>query len=149
MEFNNGNNKHNDGDGLFTGLAVTVELGVNDGHSKHDDDDDDDHDLSLGSFWLVNLEFLMAMAGILLMVVENELYYANHEEKDTAVSFVIKLTITITTIVLLGAICLYYQVHCGYIIGVYQGFCVHTRYIVGAYTGEPVNKSGTLIVGTF
>ena len=58
----------------------------------------------------MNVEFVMAMTGILLMMVENELYYANHQEKDTAISFVIKLAITLTTVVLLAAICLYYQV---------------------------------------
>ncbi|KAK7500232.1 hypothetical protein BaRGS_00008455 [Batillaria attramentaria] len=60
--------------------------------------------------WLVNVEFMMAMLGIMLMVVENELYYANKlTEKDSAVSFVLKLFITITTVILLIAICLYYQ----------------------------------------
>nr|KAG5709004.1 hypothetical protein BaRGS_004643 [Batillaria attramentaria] len=60
--------------------------------------------------WLVNVEFVMAMLGIMLMVVENELYYANKlTEKDSAVSFVLKLFITITTVILLIAICLYYQ----------------------------------------
>lgn len=60
--------------------------------------------------WLVNLEFVMAMLGIMLMVVENELYYANKPlEKDTAVSFVLKLFISISTSILLVAICLYYK----------------------------------------
>lgn len=59
--------------------------------------------------WLVNLEFAMAVTGILLMIVENELYYANPEEKTTPVSFVLKLFISITTIILLIAICLYYE----------------------------------------
>lgn len=51
----------------------------------------------------------MAVTGILLMIVENELYYANPEEKTTPVSFVLKLFISITTIILLIAICLYYE----------------------------------------
>ena len=89
----------------------------------------------------------MAMTGILLMMVENELYYANHQEKDTAISFVIKLAITLTTVVLLAAICLYYQVRPtpwllpgrAYTVGVYHAHCgfyqvgptlwLHCRYI--------------------
>ncbi|KAL8559438.1 hypothetical protein ACOMHN_045235 [Nucella lapillus] len=59
--------------------------------------------------WLVNVEFVMAITGILLMVVDNELYYADRSVKDTTISFLLKLAITITTLVLLGAICLYYQ----------------------------------------
>ncbi|KAK7114820.1 small conductance calcium-activated potassium channel protein 2-like [Littorina saxatilis] len=59
--------------------------------------------------WLVNVEFVMAMTGILLMMIENELFYADRSEKDTAGSFVIKLAITVSTAVLLLAICLYYR----------------------------------------
>ncbi|PVD21115.1 hypothetical protein C0Q70_19281 [Pomacea canaliculata] len=41
--------------------------------------------------WLVNLEFAMAVTGILLMIVENELYYANPEEKTTPAGIALRM----------------------------------------------------------
>ncbi|XP_067652374.1 small conductance calcium-activated potassium channel protein 3-like isoform X1 [Haliotis asinina] len=59
--------------------------------------------------WLVDIKFVMAMSGILFMVVENELYYSNMYEKGTAVSIVLKSLTSISTLVLLVAICMYYH----------------------------------------
>ncbi|XP_076449338.1 small conductance calcium-activated potassium channel protein 2-like isoform X2 [Babylonia areolata] len=103
-------------------------LATDNGHGGHDNGHDNGHNgqasaspRSLGARlqlrnklmkrrrWLVNVEFVMAMTGILLMMVDNELYYADHSVKDSAISFVLKLAITLTTAVLLCAICLYYQ----------------------------------------
>ena len=59
--------------------------------------------------WLVDVEFVMAMTGIAFMMAENELYYLNSFEKGTSVSLILKTFTTLTTAVLLVAICLYYH----------------------------------------
>uniref|UniRef100_A0A0B7A3Y4 Potassium channel domain-containing protein n=1 Tax=Arion vulgaris TaxID=1028688 RepID=A0A0B7A3Y4_9EUPU len=59
--------------------------------------------------WLVDMMLSMAVVGIILMIVENELYYLNVAEKKTTVSMILKLFTTISTCLLLVAICLYYR----------------------------------------
>ncbi|XP_041375086.1 small conductance calcium-activated potassium channel protein 2-like isoform X2 [Gigantopelta aegis] len=59
--------------------------------------------------WLVDVEFVMAMAGIVFMMAENELFYNNSFEKGTSVSLILKTFTTLTTAVLLVSICLYYH----------------------------------------
>ncbi|XP_005107423.2 small conductance calcium-activated potassium channel protein 3 [Aplysia californica] len=59
--------------------------------------------------WLVDLMLAVAITGIILMVIENELYYIDTSEKDTTVSLMLKIFMSISTAVLLVAICLYYH----------------------------------------
>ncbi|XP_050395815.1 small conductance calcium-activated potassium channel protein 2 isoform X1 [Patella vulgata] len=59
--------------------------------------------------WLVDVEFVMAVIGISLMMIENELFYLDPSEKMSTISLVLKTFTSITTGVLLIAICLYYQ----------------------------------------
>ncbi|ESO98187.1 hypothetical protein LOTGIDRAFT_94219, partial [Lottia gigantea] len=59
--------------------------------------------------WLVDLEFVMGMTGIALMILENELFYLNQFEKSSTLSLILKTFTSITTGVLLIAICIYYH----------------------------------------
>ncbi|BFZ12698.1 hypothetical protein BsWGS_15737 [Bradybaena similaris] len=59
--------------------------------------------------YLVDLMLAVAVVGIALMLVENELFYLDVSEKNTSVSLVLKLFTTISTCVLLVTILLYYH----------------------------------------
>ena len=58
--------------------------------------------------WIVNIEFLLAMLGIVIMMIETELYIVYRVEKSTITSFALKCIISATTGMLLMAICMYY-----------------------------------------
>ncbi|XP_071086638.1 small conductance calcium-activated potassium channel protein 3-like [Haliotis cracherodii] len=59
--------------------------------------------------WLVDLKFATAIFGIIFMVVENELYFSNMYEKGHIVSLCLKSLTSISTLLLLVAICMYYH----------------------------------------
>lgn len=54
--------------------------------------------------WIIDMQFALALFGILLMIIETELYIADHISKAGIVSFYIKLIISISTACLLIAI---------------------------------------------
>ncbi|GFR82704.1 small conductance calcium-activated potassium channel protein [Elysia marginata] len=78
----------------------TKKLGARIEHRKH---------LLLRRRWLVDLMVSVALIGIALMILENELYYMDASEKDSTVSVMLKLFVTLSTCILLVAICLYYH----------------------------------------
>ncbi|GFO25077.1 small conductance calcium-activated potassium channel protein [Plakobranchus ocellatus] len=78
----------------------TKKLGARIEHRKH---------LLLRRRWLVDLMVSVALIGIALMILENELYYMDASEKDSSVSVMLKLFVTLSTAILLVAICLYYH----------------------------------------
>ncbi|XP_059156629.1 small conductance calcium-activated potassium channel protein 1-like isoform X2 [Physella acuta] len=78
----------------------TKKLGARIEHRKH---------LLLRRRWLVDLMLAVAVIGIVLMVAENELYYLDASEKDSMVSVMLKLFVSISTGILLVGICLYYH----------------------------------------
>ncbi|KAH9490435.1 potassium intermediate small conductance calcium-activated channel, sub N, member 3 [Bulinus truncatus] len=75
-------------------------LGARIDHRKH---------LLLRRKWLVDLTLSVAVMGIVLMVVENELYYLDKSEKSSMVSIMLKLFVSVSTALLLIGICLYYH----------------------------------------
>lgn len=60
--------------------------------------------------WIVDIQFALALLGILLMIVENELFIADHIKKGGMVSFCIKLVISISTCFLLTTIVIGYYI---------------------------------------
>lgn len=58
--------------------------------------------------WIVDLEFVLAMAGIILMMIETELFITHHLSKTSIISMGIKSIISVTTAALLVAICCNY-----------------------------------------
>lgn len=69
--------------------------------------------------WITDIQFGIALFGIICMIIETELYIADHISKAGVVSFYIKLVISISTLFLLVAIWI------GYYIGA-QIKCVDT-----------------------
>ncbi|XP_067651907.1 small conductance calcium-activated potassium channel protein 3-like isoform X1 [Haliotis asinina] len=59
--------------------------------------------------WLVNVKFFMALSGIVFMVIENELFYSDTYEKGDVVSLFLKSMTSISTLLLLVTICVYYH----------------------------------------
>ncbi|XP_052830026.1 small conductance calcium-activated potassium channel protein 2-like [Octopus bimaculoides] len=57
---------------------------------------------------IVNVEFSLAMFGIILMLIETELHSRNYYTKSSLISFSIKFSISLSTLALLGAIILYH-----------------------------------------
>ncbi|CAF0972002.1 unnamed protein product [Rotaria sordida] len=55
-----------------------------------------------------NLMSFLAIVGVILMIIENELTFAHVNNKDTKVSWFLKLIITITTVILLVLIFYYH-----------------------------------------
>jgi hypothetical protein len=60
--------------------------------------------------WIIDIQFALALLGILLMIVENELFIADHIQKGGMVSFYIKLVISISTFFLLTTIVIGYYI---------------------------------------
>ncbi|XP_033753872.1 small conductance calcium-activated potassium channel protein 2-like [Pecten maximus] len=58
--------------------------------------------------WIVDLEFVFAMAGIILMMIETELYISHNIAKTSVISLGIKCIISVTTAALLVTICINY-----------------------------------------
>lgn len=58
--------------------------------------------------WLVDTEFSLAMLGILVMIINNEIVIDHIVTNTSAASVFLKSVITITTIMLLVAVCLYH-----------------------------------------
>ncbi|CAF4985119.1 unnamed protein product [Rotaria sp. Silwood1] len=56
-----------------------------------------------------NLMSFLAILGIILMIIENELTFARVNNEDTRISWFLKLTITITTVILLALIFYYHH----------------------------------------
>ncbi|CAF3381238.1 unnamed protein product [Rotaria sp. Silwood1] len=56
-----------------------------------------------------NLMSFLAIVGIILMIIENELTFARVNNEDTRISWFLKLTITITTVILLVLIFYYHH----------------------------------------
>ncbi|KAK0049785.1 small conductance calcium-activated potassium channel protein 1-like isoform X1, partial [Biomphalaria pfeifferi] len=81
-------------------VMFNKKLGARIEHRKH---------LLMRRKWLVDLTLSVAVMGIVLMVVENELYYLDTAEKGTMVSIMLKLFVSISTAILLIGICLYYH----------------------------------------
>ncbi|XP_064611454.1 small conductance calcium-activated potassium channel protein 2-like isoform X2 [Liolophura sinensis] len=57
---------------------------------------------------IVDVEFAMAMLGIILMIIDNELFIRDVYTKDSVVSVLIKVCISISTVLLLGLVCMYH-----------------------------------------
>jgi len=58
--------------------------------------------------WIVDLAFVLAMAGIILMMIETELFIIHNVEKTSIISIGIKCVISVTTAALLVTILLNY-----------------------------------------
>ncbi|KAK3086288.1 hypothetical protein FSP39_016356 [Pinctada imbricata] len=58
--------------------------------------------------WIVNIEFFLAMVGIIIMMIETELFIKYKVEKTSMTSFSLKCVISATTAMLLVSICMYY-----------------------------------------
>ncbi|OWF34770.1 small conductance calcium-activated potassium channel protein 2-like [Mizuhopecten yessoensis] len=58
--------------------------------------------------WIVDLEFVFAMAGIILMMIETELYITHNISKTSVISLGVKCIISVTTMALLVTICFNY-----------------------------------------
>ncbi|CAF2840393.1 unnamed protein product [Rotaria sp. Silwood2] len=56
-----------------------------------------------------NLMSFLAIVGIILMIIENELTFARVNNEDTRISWFLKLTITLTTVILLALIFYYHH----------------------------------------
>ncbi len=63
--------------------------------------------LSYSSTLVSNIMSFLAVLGIVLMIIENELTFGRIDNKDTKASWFIKLIITITTVILLVLIFYY------------------------------------------
>lgn len=61
--------------------------------------------------WIIDIQFTLALTGILLMIIETELFIADHIKKGDTVSFYIKLSISISTLFLLAAIIVGYYIN--------------------------------------
>ncbi|XP_036363077.1 small conductance calcium-activated potassium channel protein 2-like isoform X2 [Octopus sinensis] len=60
--------------------------------------------------WIVDLEVGLALIGILIMVVDTELYFQSYYTIDSLPSQWLKLMVSISTVVLLFVVCMYYMV---------------------------------------
>ncbi|KAL3858994.1 hypothetical protein ACJMK2_009263 [Sinanodonta woodiana] len=60
--------------------------------------------------WIVDMEFILALTGIVLMIIETELVIAHKMTQSDTLSVCLKSTISATTVVLLICICWYYYI---------------------------------------
>lgn len=60
--------------------------------------------------WIVDLEMGLALIGIVIMVVDTELYFQSYYTIDSLPSQWLKLMVSISTVVLLFVVCMYYMV---------------------------------------
>jgi hypothetical protein len=64
--------------------------------------------------------FILGLLGVILMIIENELTFRNINHKQTIVSFVIKIIISITTIILVGFVFYYNHLNNHWRVGITQ-----------------------------
>lgn len=60
--------------------------------------------------WIIDVQFGVAVFGIVLMIIETELFIADHISKSGVVSFYLKLVISISTVILLIMIWIGYYI---------------------------------------